>query len=243
MSATLSQLPQSTRPDAARRTSRGTALRVLLVCGVVYPVLYFLAADGIAATLYHGYSRMDQAVSELSGTAAPTRWFLTAMLPVYTALVVAFGIGVRRSAAEGPRALRVTGDILVAWGLAGLLWLPFPMSSREDVVKGEPMSVNDIGHLVMSGLTLVLIMSALWFGAKAFGGRFRLYSIITAVTVLIFGFLMSTQAPNVPDPTPWMGLYERVMMWAWFLWMAGLAIILLQTRRDTPRRAGTATSD
>ena len=234
MSTTLGRVPESTRRDTARTTSRVTVLRILLACGVVYPVLYFIAADGIAATLNDGYSRMDQAVSELSGTAASTRWFLTAMVPVYAVLMIAFGIGVRRSA-EGTRALRITGNILIAWAVAGLLWLPFPMSSRQDVVKGEPMSVNDIGHLAMSGLTLVFIMSVLWFGAKAFGSGFRLYSILTTATVLVFGALMSTQAPNVPDPTPWMGLYERVMMWAWFLWIAVLAIILL--RRDTRREA------
>jgi Protein of unknown function (DUF998) len=237
MTTTLSRLPESARSDTVRKTPRVTVLKILLACGVVYPVLYVLASDGIAATLYDGYSRMDQAVSELSGTAAPTRWFLTAMLLVYTALMVAFGIGVRKSAA-GSRALRVTGNLFVAWAIAGLLWLPFPMSSREDVVKGQPMSVNDIGHLVMSGLTLVFIMSALWFGAKAFGRRFRLYSLVTAATVVVFGVLMSTQAPNVPDPTPWMGLYERVMMWAWFLWIATLAIVLLRTRSapgDTDR--------
>lgn len=233
MATTLSRAPESGRSDAVRKTPRVTVLRVLLVCGVVYSVLYVIASDGIAATLYDGYSRMDQAVSELSGTAAPTRWFLTAMLPVYTVLMIAFGIGIRKSAG-GTRALRVTGNLLVAWAITGLLWLPFPMSSRQDVVKGQPMSVNDIGHLVMSGLTLVLIMSTLWFGAKAFGRGFRLYSILTAATVLVFGVLMSTQAPNVPDPTPWMGLYERVMMWAWFLWIAILAIIFLRTRSGLP---------
>src|SRR5262245_32706792 len=144
MSATVSRVPQVARRDTVRSAPRVTLLTVLLACGVVYPVLYVLASDGIAATLYHGYSRMDQAVSELSGTAAPTRWFLTAMLFVYTALMIAFGIGVRKAAGR-TRALRVTGNLLVAWAIAGLLWLPFPMSSREDVVKGQPMSVNDIG--------------------------------------------------------------------------------------------------
>jgi len=53
--------------------------------------------------------------------------------------------------------------------------------------------------------------------------------------VLVFGALTGMQAPKVPagEPTPWMGLFERVSLWAWLLWMAVLAIILL---RDRTRR-------
>jgi hypothetical protein len=32
--------------------------------------------------MHDGYSRIDQAISELSGTSAPTRLLLSAMLPI-----------------------------------------------------------------------------------------------------------------------------------------------------------------
>jgi len=60
--------------------------RSLLACGLLYAVLYPIVNDVIAANLYDGYSRMDQAVSELSAVGAPARAFLTATVPVFSLL-------------------------------------------------------------------------------------------------------------------------------------------------------------
>lgn len=114
----------------------------------MYLLVYIIASDVVAASLYDGYSRMDQAISELSATAAPTKTFLTVMLFVYAGLMVAFGVGVWNSA-HGQRALRVTGAVLVIWGASGLAWLPFPMTSREDMMAATS-SANDVGHTVLS---------------------------------------------------------------------------------------------
>jgi hypothetical protein len=109
--------------------------KVLLGCGIGYGVTYILADDVIAARIYHGYSRLDQAISELSATKAPSKDFLTAMNPIFSLLVIGFGLGVWK-AAEGNRALRVSGATLVAQGALFPLWLVFPMTSREDMVPG-----------------------------------------------------------------------------------------------------------
>ena len=73
------------------------------------------ANDLIAASRYQGYSRMDQAVSELSTAGAPTRRFLVAMPPVVTGLTVADGVAVC-SSADGRRALPAAGVVLLASG-------------------------------------------------------------------------------------------------------------------------------
>ena len=238
LSTTFHPSPDVVPGDEVVTTSKGTSSRVLLLCGVLYGVIYAVAADVIAATVYDGYSRIDQAISELSGTSAPTRWFLTAMLPIYTVLMVAFGIGVRRSA-RGRRPLRVAGDLLIAWAVTGLAWLAFPMSSREDIVEG-PMTSNDLGHLVLSGLTGVLVLSTLWFGVATFGRRFRRYTLATAAAVVVFGgVLTSMEGSKVPDPTPWMGLYERIGLYGFYLWLAVLAVVLLREGRAADR--GTLT--
>src|SRR6186997_2720063 len=98
----------NTRPSRQRTTTR-----VLLACGIAYSAWYVISNDVIAATMYDGYSRRDQAVSELSGTQAPTQAFLNASVPFATALLVAFGSGVWRAAGER-RLLRVTGAAFVA---------------------------------------------------------------------------------------------------------------------------------
>lgn len=229
MSATMIREPRS-RPAAPTVRSRETVRKVLLACGVLYSLLYVVANDVIAATLYEGYSRMSQAISELSATAAPTKPFLTALLPIFSGLMIAFGIGVW-SSEGGRRALRVTGGLLIAQGVTNLVWLAFPMSSREEMIEGT-MPANDLGHIVLTAVTVLLILSQIGFGAAALGALFRIYSILTAVAILVFGALTGMESAGIAagEPTPWMGLFERINLWAWLLWVAVLALILLRAR-------------
>jgi Protein of unknown function (DUF998) len=171
----------------AHERAPGLVLKPLLACGVVYSLSYVIANDIVAATRYDGYSRVDQAISELSATGASTRPFLVAMLPFWTALMIAFGIGVWMSAHD-KRFLRVTGALLVASGVTGVIWLPFPMSSRAEMVR-VGTGGNDLGHLVLTAVTVTLILLQMGFGAAAFGKQFRLYSLVSAATVLVFGAL------------------------------------------------------
>jgi hypothetical protein len=211
----------------------GTGARltqVLLTCGVLYTALYVILNDVVAASLYDGYDPLSQAISELSATASPARAFLTAVFPLWPALMIAFGIGVRR-ASGGRRALRMTGVLLVAHGIVGLLWLAFPMTSRADITSGAPAAANDIGHLVMTGATIVLILSEIGISALAFGWRFRLYAVASTVIVVVFGALTAVQASTLAAGglTPWMGLFERISIAPWLLWMAVLHFILMTT--------------
>src|SRR6185503_18046569 len=107
-------------------------------------------------------------------------------------------------AARGKRALRVTGALLVAHAITFPLWLLAPMTSRGAI--GATMPVNDIAHIVLTALAIVFILSQIGFGAAALGKPFRLYSLLTAVTVVVFGALTGILAPRVAtgESTPWM---------------------------------------
>jgi hypothetical protein len=220
------------RSGAAQHPPRGRAVKGLLGCGIAYPVTYVVANDLIAAARYPGYSRIDQAVSELSATGAPTRGFLVRMLPVFTGQTVAFGVGVWKAAGRR-RALRATGLVLLASGVTGIAWLPFPMSSRDVIARGEAIG-SDTGHLVLSGLTVAEILALLGAGSGAFGTRFRIYSLGSAAVVLLSGALTSRQAAKLANgqPTPGMGLDERITIGTWMQWMAVLATILLREQRS-----------
>jgi hypothetical protein len=65
------------------------------------------------------------------------------------------------------------------------------------------------------------------FGAAAFGKRFRVYSLVTLVVVVTFNALAIAYAPQVSagEPTPWIGLYERIAFSAYFLWLSVLAVV------------------
>ena len=226
MSSDISVGAEASRPAAGPRLTRA-----LLGCGVGYPLFYVVVNDVMAARRCPGYRRMSQAVSELSARGSPARPLLVATLPLGSALMGGFGIGVRRSAG-GRRALRVTGGLLVAGAGMSVAWLPFPMSAREEIAKGAGGGTNDVGHLVLSAATVTLITSEFAAGGMAFGKRFRAYSLLSAATVLGFGALTGVESQKLArgEPTPRLGLIERVMLGAWLAWMAALAVILLRHR-------------
>jgi uncharacterized membrane protein SirB2 len=209
----------------------------LLICGIVSSVLY-IGTDMLLAMTSHGYSYTGQAISELSAIGAPTRPAWLAMTFLYVPLLVAFGTGVLRSAGE-KRSLRITGILIIVWGAVGLLWLPFPMHMR-----GAEFSITDTMHLVMSGVTVILITLFISFGSGARGKWFRLYSILTILAMWGFGAFVGMQAPRVAAglPTPWMGAMERVSVYSPMLWLIVLAAVLLRTREPHPMVASSAKS-
>jgi hypothetical protein len=229
MSTTLERAPLDVRVDARAGTSRITARQGLLGCGILYAVLYPIVNDAIAATLSEGYSRMDQAVSELSATGAPTHTFLTAVGPVFSLLLIGFGLGIWRSA-RGKRSLRIAGALVVAHGAMSFLWMFGPMSQREVIAAGGATSADTM-HLILSAATGLFVAAYVATTAFAFGWVFRLYSAVTIATALVSG-LLSAQVDKIEagDPTPYMGLLERIGMGAWLLWLAVLAVVLLRTQ-------------
>ena len=70
----------------------------------------------------------------------------------------------------------------------------------------------------------------------AFGRPFRLYSIVTLVILATFGALTFRDAPGIAAnlPTPWIGVWERINLGVFLLWVVVLAIALLRVE-DTAR--------
>lgn len=217
-----------------RRESKWSAIRkALLACGLAYPVAYVVANDVVAARIYSGYSRADQAISELSATEAPSRKFLTTMLPVFTLLIVGFGFGVRK-AGEWNKPLRLTGDLLIAHGLSFPAWSLFPMTSREAMAKGR-MPSNDVGHLALGAASILFILSQEGFSAAALGNRFRPFSIAMGALALGSGGLTGRLSARFAEggATSGMGILERVSYGSWLAWMAVLALTLLRGQRSS----------
>jgi hypothetical protein len=204
---------------------------VSLTFGVVATALYFVV-DVIASVLYDGYSYTGQTISELSAIGAPTRWLWVPFGIVFAALMTAFGWGVWASAGA-KRALRIVGASLITLGFLGLVAWPFAPMHQRDVLAAGGGTFSDTLHLILSGADGVLFFIAAVAGAKAFGRRFRMYSILTIVVVLVFGFLMSLESPKVQDneSTPWIGVTERIMLYSAWLWYAVLGVALLRRER------------
>jgi len=199
------------------------ARRSLLVCGIMSSLLY-VAMNVFVAMQWEGYSSASQTVSELSAIGAPTRplWVLLGI--AYTLLVTGFGWGVWGSA-RGSRPLRVVGGLVVAYGLVGLAWPFAPMH-----VRGAELTLTDTMHIVFAIMTVLLTLLAIGFGAAAFGRRFRLYSIASMVILIAFGALTGLDGPRIAAnlPTPWVGIWERINIGIFLLWVVVLAIARLR---------------
>ena len=194
--------------------------KALLWCGIASSLLYAAMIWGIR---YQGYSPLSQVPSELTAVGAPTQALWARLGWIYTVLEAAFGIGLWRWAGRN-RAVRTVGGLIVAHASLGLLWPFAPMHQREVLAAGGGTR-GDTMHIVLAAGTVVLMFLAIGVGATLFGTRFRVYSILTVVVLLAFGALTFLEAPRLQAnlPTPWIGLWERINISVFLLWVVVLA--------------------
>lgn len=204
--------------------------KVLLVSGVLSSLLY-IAMNIFVAIRDADYSSASQTVSELSAIGAPTRDIWVLWSYVYTFLVIAFGWGVCLSGG-GDRAIRVIGLLILIYGALGLGWPFAPMHTREMLSTGGG-TFSDTMHIVFSIVTVLLMFFIVGCGAMGFGKRFRAYSIVTIIVLMTFGILTGLDAPKIDAnmPTPLIGVWERINIGAFLLWIAVLAIMLLRKEK------------
>lgn len=204
----------------------GLVRQTLIACGILSSLLY-VAMNVFLPLRWEGYSYASRIVSELSAIGAPTRPLWVALGVVYALLVLAFGVGVWTSAGRN-RSLRVVGALLIAYGAFNVIPWP-PMHLREVLAAGGG-TLTDKMHIVWSFTAVLFMMAAIGFGASALGQPFRMYSIATAVILVALGALTGADASDIQAnlPTPWVGVWERVSIGVFLLWVVVLAVALLR---------------
>ena len=211
--------------------------KVLLCCGVASSVLY-IVGDILASLRYPGYRYTDYTLSELMAAGAPTRGLLIVLFIPYNLLAVAFGVGIWVSASPR-RAARATGAMLGVYGAAGLAGLLlFRMNTRAVLAAGGGDWRNAMHPVVTVAISLVLVL-IMAVGSRLLSKRFRYYTYGTILALIVFGMLTSLQTGRMVanQPTPWMGLEERVCAYVPMLWFVALAIGLLRTATVQPEAA------
>ena len=197
--------------------------RLLLLSGIAAPVLY-LFTDVIASFYWKEYSANSQTISEFIAINAPTRWFVVPLFTIYAILVYAFGIGVWNSALQ-KRVLHFIGSFLIIKEILGLtVTLFFPIHLR-----GVEGNYSDVVHGILTGIGVLSILLAIGFSTVAFGKMFRWYSILTIVILIACGLLagMLGKQYTANEPTPWMGVLERINIYGFLLWNVVLSLSLL----------------
>ena len=141
--------------------------------------------------------------------------------------MLGFAAGVWLSSHQ-TRIAHVTGGLIAGYAIVGLIGaFVFPMNTR-----GTDGTLRNTLHIPATALMSLCILAAMIVGARLFGTRFRWYSYATVVALLLFGFLTSLHGNRVAnnESTPWMGIEERVNIYATMLWFAILSIGLLRAQ-------------
>jgi hypothetical protein len=204
---------------------QGSTHKLLLVLGILSSMLY-IAMNIVTPILYPGYNVLSQTVSELSAVGAPTRSIWVPLALLYSLLVIGFGAGVWQSGVE-MKQLKTIGILLMLNGFIGLFWPP--MHQREVLAAGGG-TLTDSLHIAFTMVTLPLMMAVMVIGAMLFGKNFRNYTVGSLVLLVGFGVLTGLDAPSMQanEPTPLMGVYERINIGLYMLWIIVFTIRLFR---------------
>lgn len=177
--------------------------------------------------LWPEYSCVSQTVSELSAIDAPTRtiWFPFGVL--YALSFGLFGWGVIRAHGTN-RNLRLVGILIIVYSCFSLYWPPMHL-------RGTETGITDVLHIVWTIITVVLMVIMMGLAAAALKHTFRYYTVISVVLLIFFGVLTSLQAPNITLdlPTPSIGIWERLNIGVFMIWIVVLAGVLLTRQGAT----------
>jgi hypothetical protein len=201
---------------------------VLITSGIISSLMYVIT-DIIASVAWRDYSYTAQTFSELIAVDAPTRPYVTALSMIYSLLIYAYGVGVWLSA-DGKRALRIAAVLIIAKEILGeVVTLFFPLHMR-----GVEGNYSDIMHGALTVVGVFLCMfPAMIAGVVAYKGKFRHYTIVTMALFVVFGVLAGLGQPNyaLNLPTPMMGIFERINIYGYMLWIIVLSKVLLHLKR------------
>lgn len=199
----------------------------LLLCGI-FAMLWYVAINILVPLQYPGYDNASYTVSELSAIDAPTRtlWFILCIF--YSLLFIAFGAGVWLSA-NGIRKLQIVAAVIIFDSVLGFFWPP--MHQRQVIAAGGG-TLTDTLHLAWAFVHLILMLLMIGFGAAAFDKNFRIFSIFIVLIFFVFGILTTIESRGIDAglPTPYVGIWERINIAAYMLWVIVFASLLL-TRR------------
>jgi hypothetical protein len=196
----------------------------LVMCGILSSLWYFVI-NLVVPLFYEGYSHLTFTVSELSAIAAPTRILWVLFVTLYLLLFAAFGWGVLQFSNKYQR-LKIVGGLILLYSLFNLYWPPMHM-------RGESFSLTDALHIGWASATILLMMIMMAVGATVFDKKFRNYTILSIALLVVFGFLTFLEAPNIStnEPTPTIGIWERINIGIFLVWIIMFASRLLNIQK------------
>ena len=211
-------------PLIASRHATPIMQKSLLICGI-FSSIWYTAINIYVPMQYDGYIMAAYTPSELSAIDAPTRilWVLLCLL--YSLPFAAFGWGVQQ-ASKGNHKLNLVGILIIVYSIFGFYWPPMHM-------RGHETTLTDTLHIVWAIITNIFMWLFMGFGAAALSKQFRIYTIVSIALHIVFGVITIFEAPNIPTngPTPTIGIWERINIAIFMLWVIVFAFSLLNRKK------------
>ena len=147
----------------------------------------------------------------------------------YPLLFAFFGWGILKTSG-GSRSLNITAALIIAYSIFNFYWPP--MHQREIIATGGG-TLTDTLHITWSLITLLLMMLIMAFGAAGLSKKFRLYTVATWAVFILFGVMTWLESPGIQKnlPTPLIGVWERINIGAFMLWVIVLGVVLLRMKK------------
>jgi len=194
--------------------------RFVLILGIIAPLIFSIT-EIVTGVVTKNYNFISQSISELSAVGASTRPYVVSLNIIGYLFVMIFGLGVWYFA-EQNWALNVVAILFILHAVFGLVWLFFPMHVGE-----SPSTIN----VVFGALTVMSLTLAIFFGAVAFSGWFRVLSITIIIIFVLAAIIGLWIAPRfMANSKPTIGVQERTMSYIIYLWMVALVAVLIQTK-------------
>lgn len=214
------------------------AIKRLLVCGVIGPLL-FIIVFLIEGATRPSYSAWHHFVSSLS--QGEQGWMQITNFIVCGSLVFCFALGLRRVLYPGKGS--TWGPILLGSFGLGLIGAGIFVT---DTVLGYPpdastaATLHGMLHDLVSLVVFAALPSACFVLARRFAGDpawrgWATYSIVTGILVVVF--FITAGAFAQPDPNAPAGFFQRISIITGWSWIALLALRLMHKPPPIDRRA------
>ena len=221
-------------PESSRQVrAQSLALRLLLACGAVGPLL-FVVVFLVEGAIRPDYSPLRHFVSSLS--LGDGGWVQVASFLICGTLVACFAVGLRLALVAGKGA--TWGPILL--GVFGVSLLGAGLFSTDPLLEYPPgaaavTTVHGALHMLFSLIAFAALAAACLVLSRRFAGDptwrgWAAYSVVTGILVLAL-FVATDVVSLSPDPTAPAGLVQRITIavgWGW------VALLALKLTKDEP---------
>ena len=205
-----------------------------LYFGGIFGPLVFLLNDIIGTIITPGYSPIVHAVSELTQAGATNAILLSCLFIIAAMGLVFFAIGVLTHYKFGYSKLLFLGGIFI--GLLGIFSALsgsiFPMDPFGEVATFAGDMHKNLTLINIMLIVLAIPMIGIGIYKEKQWKSFTVYSIITVFIMVSCGVLTGVL---MMDNIELLGLFERITIYAYQLWVFVSAILLIKEQSNSKK--------